>query len=107
MRGHGDHGSFPPPESVTSLVAQEEMIQCCGCWIDRRSAGVTGAPTSLALCKRSPSSRSEGQRGDLLVQLEVSQSWRSCVRPKPKWLAQANLLCQQNLLKSRFSAGGL
>ena len=104
-----DYGSFsPPPESVTSLVAQEEE------WIPSlRAVGSTAAVQGVTVSTDEPGivqkiAFESGQKvneGDLLVQLEVSQELAQLRSAEAQMrLAQANLLRQQNLLKSRVSS---
>jgi membrane fusion protein (multidrug efflux system) len=104
-----DYASFsPPPESVTSQVAQEEE------WVPSlRAVGSTAAVQGVTVSTDEPGivqkiafeSGQAVREGDLLVQLEVSQEEAQLRSAEAQMrLAQANLLRQQNLLKSRVSS---
>ena len=98
----------PPPESVTSQVAQEEE------WVPSlRAVGSTAAVQGVTVSTDEPGivqkiafeSGQTVREGDLLVQLEVSQEEAQLRSAEAQMrLAQANLLRQQNLLKSRVSS---
>jgi membrane fusion protein (multidrug efflux system) len=98
----------PPPESVTSQVAQEEE------WVPSlRAVGSTAAVQGVTVSTDEPGivqkiafeSGQAVREGDLLVQLEVSQEEAQLRSAEAQMrLAQANLLRQQNLLKSRVSS---
>ena len=104
-----EHASFsPPPESVTSLVAKEED------WIPAlKAVGSTAAVQGVTVSTDQPGivhkinfeSGQTVKEGDLLVQLEVSQEQAQLRSAEAQMrLAGANLLRQQNLLKSRVSS---
>ncbi len=104
-----EYASFsPPPESVTSQVAQEEE------WVPSlRAVGSTAAVQGVTVSTDEPGivqkiafeSGQAVREGDLLVQLEVSQEEAQLRSAEAQMrLAQANLLRQQNLLKSRVSS---
>jgi membrane fusion protein (multidrug efflux system) len=104
-----EHASFaPPPESVTSLIAKEEE------WVPAlKAVGSTAAVQGVTVSTDEPGivqkiAFESGQtvdEGDLLVQLEVSQELAQLRSAEAQMrLAQANLLRQQNLLKSRVSS---
>jgi membrane fusion protein (multidrug efflux system) len=103
------YASFaPPPESVTSVVAEEEE------WVPSlKAVGSTAAVQGVTVSTDEPGivqkiAFESGQmvnEGDLLVQLEVSQEQAQLRSAEAQMrLAQANLLRQQNLLKSRVSS---
>ena len=104
-----EHASFsPPPESVTSLVAKEED------WIPAlKAVGSTAAVQGVTVSTDQPGivhkinfeSGQTVKEGDLLVQLEISQEQAQLRSAEAQMrLAGANLLRQQNLLKSRVSS---
>jgi membrane fusion protein, multidrug efflux system len=104
-----EHASFsPPPESVTSLVAKEEE------WVPAlKAVGSTAAVQGVTVSTDQPGivhkinfeSGQTVKEGDLLVQLEVSQEQAQLRSAEAQMrLAGANLLRQQNLLKSRVSS---
>jgi membrane fusion protein (multidrug efflux system) len=104
-----EHASFSlPPESVTSLIAKEEE------WIPAlKAVGSTAAVQGVTVSTDEPGivqkinfeSGQTVKEGDLLVQLEVSQEQAQLRSAEAQMrLAGANLLRQQNLLKSRVSS---
>lgn len=104
-----EHASFsPPPESVTSLIAKEEA------WVPAlKAVGSTAAVQGVTVSTDEPGivhkinfeSGHTVKEGDLLVQLEISQEQAQLRSAEAQMrLAGANLLRQQNLLKSRVSA---
>jgi membrane fusion protein, multidrug efflux system len=104
-----EYASFaPPPESVTSLVAKEED------WVPAlKAVGSTAAVQGVTVSTDEPGivhkinfeSGQTVEEGDLLVQLEISQEQAQLRSAEAQMrLAGANLLRQQNLLKSRVSA---
>ncbi|HEY5706638.1 MAG TPA: efflux RND transporter periplasmic adaptor subunit [Terrimicrobiaceae bacterium] len=104
-----EHASFAlPPESVTSLVAEEEE------WIPSlKAVGSTAAVQGVTVSTDEPGivhridfeSGQAVKEGDLLVQLEISQEQAQLRSAEAQMrLAGANLLRQQNLLKSRVSS---
>jgi membrane fusion protein, multidrug efflux system len=104
-----EHASFSlPPESVTSLVAKEED------WIPAlKAVGSTAAVQGVTVSTDEPGivhkinfeSGQNVKEGDLLVQLEISQEQAQLRSAEAQMrLAGANLLRQQNLLKSRVSS---
>ena len=104
-----EQASFaPPPESVTSLVAKEEE------WIPSlKAVGSTAAVQGVTVSTDEPGivhkidfeSGQTVKEGDLLVQLEVSMEQAQLRSAEAQMrLAGANLLRQQNLLKSRVSS---
>ena len=104
-----EHASFsPPPESVTSLVAKEED------WVPAlKAVGSTAAVQGVTVSTDEPGivhkinfeSGQTVKEGDLLVQLEISQEQAQLRSAEAQMrLAGANLLRQQNLLKSRVSS---
>ena len=98
----------PPPESVTSVVAQEEE------WVPSlRAVGSTAAVQGVTVSTDEPGivqkiafeSGHTVKEGDLLVQLEVSQELAQLRSAEAQMrLAQANLARQENLLKGRVSS---
>jgi membrane fusion protein (multidrug efflux system) len=104
-----EHASFaPPPEAVTSLIAKEEE------WIPSlKAVGSTAAVQGVTVSTDEPGivhkinfeSGQTVKQGDLLVQLEVSQEQAQLRSAEAQMrLSGANLLRQQNLLKSRVSS---
>jgi membrane fusion protein, multidrug efflux system len=104
-----EHASFsPPPEAVTSLVAKEEE------WVPAlKAVGSTAAVQGVTVSTDEPGivhkinfeSGQTVKEGDLLVQLEISQEQAQLRSAEAQMrLAGANLLRQQNLLKSRVSS---
>ena len=104
-----EYASFaPPPETVTSLIAEEEE------WIPSlKAVGSTAAVQGVTVSTDEPGivqkinfeSGQTVKQGDLLVQLEVSQEQAQLRSAEAQMrLAGANLLRQQNLLKSRVSS---
>ena len=104
-----EHASFAlPPESVTSLVAKEEE------WIPSlKAVGSSAAVQGVTVSTDEPGivqkinfeSGQAVKEGDLLVQLEVSMEQAQLRSAEAQMrLAAANLLRQQNLLKSRVSS---
>jgi membrane fusion protein (multidrug efflux system) len=104
-----EYASFaPPPETVTSLIAEEEA------WIPSlKAVGSTAAVQGVTVSTDEPGivqkidfeSGQAVKQGDLLVQLEVSQEQAQLRSAEAQMrLAGANLLRQQNLLKSRVSS---
>lgn len=104
-----EHARFsPPPESVTSLVAKEED------WVPAlKAVGSTAAVQGVTVSTDEPGivhkinfeSGQNVKEGDLLVQLEISQEQAQLRSAEAQMrLAGANLLRQQNLLKSRVSS---
>ena len=100
-----EHASFaPPPETVTSVVAQAEE------WIPSlKAVGSTAAVQGVTVSTDEPGivqkiNFESGQRvkaGDLLVQLEMSQEEAQLRSAEAQMqLAAANLQRQQNLLKA-------
>ena len=101
--------AFPRrPRSVTSLIAKEED------WVPlSRAVGSTAAVQGVTVSTDEPGivqkinfeSGQTVKEGDLLVQLEVSQEQAQLRSAEAQMrLAGANLLRQQNLLKSRVSS---
>jgi membrane fusion protein, multidrug efflux system len=104
-----EYASFaPPPETVTSLIAEEEA------WIPSlKAVGSTAAVQGVTVSTDEPGivqkidfeSGQAVKQGDLLVQLEVSQEQAQLRSAEAQMrLAGANLLRQQNLFKSRVSS---
>jgi membrane fusion protein, multidrug efflux system len=104
-----EYASFaPPPETVTSLIAKEEE------WIPSlKAVGSTAAVQGVTVSTDEPGivqkinfeSGQTVKQGDLLVQLEVSQEQAQLRSAEAQMrLSGANLLRQQNLLKSRVSS---
>jgi membrane fusion protein, multidrug efflux system len=104
-----EYASFaPPPEAVTSLIAKEEE------WIPSlKAVGSTAAVQGVTVSTDEPGivqkinfeSGQTVKQGDLLVQLEVSQEQAQLRSAEAQMrLSGANLLRQQNLLKSRVSS---
>ena len=104
-----EHASFaPPPETVTSVIAQAEE------WIPSlKAVGSTGAVQGVTVSTDEPGivqkinfeSGQTVKAGDLLVQLEMSQEEAQLRSAEAQMqLAAANLQRQQNLLKSRVSS---
>jgi membrane fusion protein, multidrug efflux system len=104
-----EYASFaPPPETVSSLIAEEEA------WIPSlKAVGSTAAVQGVTVSTDEPGivqkidfeSGQAVKQGDLLVQLEVSQEQAQLRSAEAQMrLAGANLLRQQNLLKSRVSS---
>jgi membrane fusion protein, multidrug efflux system len=104
-----EHASFsPPPEAVTSLVAKEEE------WVPAlKAVGSTAAVQGVTVSTDEPGivhkinfeSGQTVKEGVLLVQLEISQEQAQLRSAEAQMrLAGANLLRQQNLLKSRVSS---
>lgn len=104
-----EHASFSlPPESVTSLVAKEED------WVPAlKAVGSTAAVQGVTVSTDEPGivhkinfeSGQNVKEGDLLVQLEISLEQAQLRSAEAQMrLAGANLLRQQNLLKSRVSS---
>ena len=104
-----EHASFAmPPESVTSLVAKEEE------WVPSlKAVGSSAAVQGVTVSTDEPGivhkinfeSGQAVKEGDLLVQLEVSMEQAQLRSAEAQMrLAGANLLRQQNLLKSRVSS---
>src|SRR4029077_17091336 len=104
-----EYASFaPPPETVTSLIAEEEA------WIPSLKAfgstppgqGVTGSTDEPGIVQKIDFESGQAvKQGDLLVQLEVSQEQAQLRSAEAQMrLAGANLLRQQNLFKSRVSS---
>lgn len=104
-----EHANFsPPPETVTSVVAQEEE------WVPTLTAvgstaavqGVTVSTDESGIVQKI--NFESGQRvkeGDLLVQLEISQEEAQLRSAEAQMrLAGANLVRQHDLLKSRVSS---
>lgn len=109
QKGMAEFANFsPPPESVTSQVAQEEE------WVPSlKAVGSTAAVQGVTVSTDEPGivqkiafeSGQAVREGDLLVQLEVSQEEAQLRSAEAQMrLAQANLLRQENLLKSRVSS---
>ena len=108
-----EYASFaPPPETVTSLIAEEEA------WIPSlKAVGSTAAVQGVTVSTDEPGivqkidfeSGQAVKQGDLLVQLEVSQEQAQLRSAEAQMrLAGANLLRQQNLFEEpREFAGGL
>ena len=108
-QGDGRTRSFaPPPETVTSVIAQAEE------WIPSlKAVGSTGAVQGVTVSTDEPGivqkinfeSGQTVKAGDLLVQLEMSQEEAQLRSAEAQMqLAAANLQRQQNLLKSRVSS---
>lgn len=104
-----EYASFaPPPETVSSLIAEEEA------WIPSlKAVGSTAAVQGVTVSTDEPGivqkidfeSGQAVKQGDLLVQLEVSQEQAQLRSAEAQMrLAGANLLRQQNLFKSRVSS---
>jgi membrane fusion protein (multidrug efflux system) len=104
-----EHGSFsPPPETVTSVVAQEEE------WVPTLTAvgstaavqGVTVSTDEAGIVQKiNFESGHTVKEGDLLVQLEVSQEEAQLRSAEAQMrLAGANLVRQHDLLKGRVSS---
>jgi membrane fusion protein, multidrug efflux system len=104
-----EHGSFsPPPETVTSVVAEEQE------WIPALYAvGSTAAVQGVTVSTDEPGivqkidfeSGQTVKEGDLLVQLEVTREEAQLRSAEAQMrLAHANLVRQQDLLKSRVSS---
>jgi membrane fusion protein, multidrug efflux system len=104
-----EYASFaPPPEVVTTMIAEE------GEWIPSlKAVGSTAAVQGVTVSTDEPGivqkihfeSGQTVKQGDLLVQLEVSQEQAQLRSAEAQMrLAGANLLRQQNLLKSRVSS---
>jgi membrane fusion protein (multidrug efflux system) len=104
-----EYASFsPPPESVTSVVAEEEE------WVPSlKAVGSTAAVQGVTVSTDEPGivqkiafeSGHTVKEGDLLVQLEVSQELAQLRSAEAQMrLAQANLARQENLLKGRVSS---
>ena len=104
-----EYASFaPPPEVVTTMIAEE------GEWIPSlKAVGSTAAVQGVTVSTDEPGivqkinfeSGQTAKQGDLLVQLEVSREEAQLRSAEAQMrLAGANLLRQQNLLKSRVSS---
>jgi membrane fusion protein, multidrug efflux system len=107
--GMAEHASFsPPPETVTSMVAQEEE------WVPTLTAvgstaavqGVTVSTDESGIVQKiNFESGQTVKEGDLLVQLEISQEEAQLRSAEAQMrLAGANLVRQHDLLKSRVSS---
>jgi membrane fusion protein (multidrug efflux system) len=109
QKAMAEHASFtPPPETVTSVIAQAEE------WVPSlKAVGSTAAVQGVTVSTDEPGivqkidfeSGQAVKEGDLLVQLEVSQEQAQLRSAEAQMqLAAANLQRQQNLFKGRVSS---